>query len=94
MKLPEFGPSLLILKRDLSDLDLTSPVLSDIIPSMYGEEKEKYPPRRCKESPRFGERGGAPGGEYTLEPAPKQPVGLSRRAPGAPVTARECEYTP
>ena len=45
--------------------------------------------------PLGGEKGRATDGEYTLELAPQRLFPKpSRRAPGAPVTARECVGTP
>ena len=63
---------------------LTFPRKSGIIPPVYSEEEEEYPPRCCIESPRFGARGRANGGEYTLELAPQRPfspVGVLRKRP-------------
>jgi hypothetical protein len=40
----------------------------------YDDEEDQYPSWRCKENPWHGEKGRAPGGEYTLEPAPQRPL--------------------
>ena len=42
--------------------------------SAYDDEEDQYPSWRCKENPWHGEKGRAPGGEYTLEPAPQRPL--------------------
>lgn len=71
---------------------LTIRPLSDIIPPVHSEEEEQYPPRCCKENPWLVKRG-----ERTAANTPWSwhPNGLrpSRRAPGAPVTARPCVGT-
>ena len=57
VKPTEFGLSLLILKRDLLAALLTIDRLSAIIPPVYSEEEEQYPPRGCKENPWTVKRG-------------------------------------
>ena len=42
--------------------------------SAYDDEEDQYPSWRCKENPWHGEKGRAPGGEYTLESAPQRPL--------------------
>ena len=51
---------------------------------MYSDDREQYPEERRQENPRFGERGRAISGEYTLELTPEQeksPVNAFRERP-------------
>ena len=63
------------------------------IPPAYSIEAEKYADVALHREPLFGEKGRGTAAEYTVELTPER-LWLSRRVPGAPVTARECGCTP